>query len=345
MASLNMLIPMEWTLVATGPQFGVKIQPLKDREIEVWCGVSEPDEAARGVIVPSGAIYQANVRDGEFLYARAMRLATDIHVVFEQSNSYDEYGNLEVAIQDQFTEIVDLYLQRLIDIITIDVNTAIGDTTIVVSTTGTIPSIGNYVCLKEDMAFYQGRIQAVTPISGNQYSLSLNSPLDFAFTTDGGCSISSVDMNVDGSVTPVVFAVSPALLNQDIFWDICRMLLVINDDAAMDDGKFGGIVGGLANGLVFRVRYNGHVKNLFTIRTNGDFRLRSFDAQYLDATLGPDGQYGFGVRRSFNGMDKNGVVIRLRNDSEPDSFEVLVQDDLTSLGNMRMVIQGHVGLA
>ena len=65
-----------------------------------------------------------------------------------------------------------------------------------------------------------------------------------------------------------------------------------------------------------------------------------FDATYIDDTLGPSGEYGFRTRRTFGGQNKNGVVIRL--DGEDDSFQLIVQDDLTGLTFMEAVAQGHV---
>jgi len=125
-------------------------------------------------------------------------------------------------------------------------------------------------------------------------------------------------------------------------WDITRMLGVIRDDAAMDDGKFGAIVNGLTNGVMFRIkktaeRYN----NLFNARTNAEFAIRTYDVQYTDATLGPSGQYGLRFRRSFNGFDKNGVVVRL-DGMKGEELQVIVQDDLRSLAYFSIVIQGHV---
>jgi hypothetical protein len=252
----------------------------------------------------------------------------------------DRYGNLQTADQDQFTEILNLYLAQKLDDLTVDANTNLLDKTITISTTGVVPVAGNHVCLKEGTAFYQGRIKTVTPVSGNQYTLALNTPLDFAFTTAGGCSLTNVDLRVNGSVTPIIFAVSPALLDQGVFWDITRILMIMRDDTPMDDAKFAGSTA-LTNGLVFRIKYNGKYKNLFTIRNNADFRLQAYDVQYT--TNAPAGEYGFSFRRSFNGKDKNGVVARLVNDVDPDEFQLVVQDDLTVLTVGKALIQGHVG--
>jgi len=264
----------------------------------------------------------------------------DVKYYFE--SVFNPRNSINVEIQDQYSPIVNLYLYEVLDTITLDVAASVDDTSITVTTTGLTPLVGQYVCLKEGVEFFQGRISSVTPVAGNQYTLGMNSPLDYPFTTSGGCSITSIDLNVDGSVTPKVFGVSPEALSAGIAWDITRMMLVISDSSSMDDGKFGGITGGLSNGIVFRVKRNGTRDNIFNARTNGDFRLQAYDLQYIDATLGPAGQESLGVRRSFNGPDKNGVAIRLVNDEDPDEFQLIVQDDLTLLDSFHMVIQGHV---
>jgi len=257
------------------------------------------------------------------------------------SSAVSSQGNINVELQDQTSEIIDLLVTQKLDDLTILVNTNVDEKTANIETTGVTPAVGNYVCFKEGTAFYQGRIQNVTPIAGNQYTIGLDSLLDYPFTTSGGCALTSPDMNVDGSVTPVVFRVSPALLEAGTRWDITRMMLTITDSSAMDDGKFGGAPP-LNNGVIVRVKYNGTRKNIFTVRENGEFRLRAYDVSYLDATLGPAGLESMGVRRSFNGQDKNGVAIRLVNDDDPDEFQIIVQDDLTVLDSFRVVVQGHI---
>lgn len=235
---------------------------------------------------------------------------------------------LEIAIQDQHTDIIDLLLCRLLNAVTLSAPTVLGSSTVNL-VAGHGFTIGDTLCLRESQRFYQS--QAINVV-GNV--LTMGSPLDFAYTVAANAERRHTNMNVNGSATPVVFSITPPAGTE---WDITRMIIQATDDAAMDDGKFAGIAA-LTRGLLFRV-INGHWKNIFNATTNGDFRLRSFDVQYLDATLGPGGLHGFGCRRSFNGFDKNGVVIRL---GEDDEFQVVVQDDLTAVSSFRVCIQGHV---
>lgn len=256
-----------------------------------------------------------------------------------------EQGNVPVAIQDQSSEIIDLYLIDIIDTVTLTAGTAVDDTDISIDS-DTLPVAGNLVCLKEDAAFYQGSILSVTPTGGTGYDLLLDTPLDYNFTTAGGCSIGNRFMNVNGSVTPVIFSVSPFNLYDPIVptrgqqWDITRIMFAITDDAAMDDARFGGISGGLTNGIVMRKK-DGLYKNIFNVKTNGDFAIRSYDVTYIPDTLGPAGEYGLRVRRTFAGPSKNGVTVRL-DAEDSDEIQVIVRDDLSSLSSMSVVVQGHI---
>jgi len=142
-------------------------------------------------------------------------------------------------------------------------------------------------------------------------------------------------MAVNGSVTPVVFESGP-LTGE---WDIVRMIGAIIDGTSMDDAKFGGI-GPLTNGVVFRKK-NGIYKNLFTAKSNGQMALRMYDVSYADKA--PSGSFGLRFRRTWNGRDKSGVVVRL-NAEDGDTFQCVIQDDLTGLDSFNVVIHGQVVL-
>ena len=66
-----------------------------------------------------------------------------------------------------------------------------------------------------------------------------------------------------------------------------------------------------------------------------------YDVQYIDATLGPGGEYGLRGRRTFAGQDKAGVTLRLHAETN-DSFQVVVYDDLSALTNFQVIAQGHI---
>lgn len=242
----------------------------------------------------------------------------------------------DVFIQDQHTEIIDLHLTRLIQPVAIDVNTLIDDTSIQI-TAAAPPTVGSTLCLKEGYKFYQGGILSFT--GTNPYTVVVDTPLDYPFTTAGGCSERSNNMAVNGSVTPQNFVLSPANLTDGLEWDITRIALQMVGTAAPDDGKFGTIAA-LTNGIV--VRYtDGITKNLFNAKTNADLALHTGgDVQYIPRTV-PAGSHGVRARRTFSGPEKNGVTIRLAATTS-DELIIIIQDDLTDITTFEAVAQGHI---
>lgn len=251
-------------------------------------------------------------------------------------------GSWDVSVQDQTTEIIDLHLTRLITAITLTVPFNIDATTASVDS-AVLPVAGNMVCFKEDTAFYQAEILTVTATGGTGYDLLLDSPSDYSFSVAGVCSLRSAALNVNGSVTPVIFYASPVGLvdpvnsNKPQKWDIVRVMFQMTDNVSMDDAKFGGLTA-LANGIIFRKR-NGTYKNIFNIKSNADFALHAYDISYSDKA--PAGFFGFRSRRTFGGQEKNGVVLRL-SAAENDQAQVIVRDDLRGLTKFEAVVQGHI---
>ncbi len=236
-------------------------------------------------------------------------------------------GAVPVNIQDQHSEPIDLYFCQkflttapsapaLLDARSITLNSVAG------------VSAGKCIDIYENGRSFQALVQSVV---GN--TVTFNCPADQAFSTNAVVEFGNWNMNIDGSVTRVIYKISPPA---GTTWDINRVIIGILDDVAMDDAKFGGITA-LTNGVVFRVK-DGYTKNLFVVNDNGGFRERSFDAQYSDKA--PSGQYGFGVRKTFNGQEKSGVTIRLNGDTS-DELEVIIQDNLTALTKMAVVANGH----
>lgn len=243
---------------------------------------------------------------------------------------------LGVDVRNKYTEIIDLYLHQHIQSLTLNAGVSIDDTSVVVDSAAEVTD-GYIVCFKEGSAFYQGAILSHSSAGGSLWTVNLDTPFDFAFTTGATCSEGNTNLAVDGSVTPVEFKVSPSGLTAGIEWDITRMMGSITDGTVMDDAKFGGITA-LTKGVVFRV-VDGTTKNIFNAKSNADIKAHSFDLTYADKA--PAGSYGLTFRRAFGGLDKNGSVIRLAATSD-DEFVCIVQDDLTGLTTFHVVAQGHV---
>lgn len=258
--------------------------------------------------------------------------------VFEKPLPTDNRGNVEVVLQDQFTTPVDLYLVNVLDTLTILSNTALLSDTIDIETTGATPVAGNMVCLKEGFRFYQGVILTVTPIAGNQYTLTLDSPLDFAYTTAGGCSLTTKEMNVNGSVAPVTFSVTPGGLDDSMEWDILTMSFYIQGTAAMDDGDFGDQAA-IAKGVLVRGKNGPNYKNIFNFKTNGDLHLDTGNRNYADDP--PDTKTSVSAQKHGRDNQGHGVTARLKA-STVDEFQVVIQDNLLAVDDMHIKIFGHV---
>lgn len=252
----------------------------------------------------------------------------------------DVNGNVEVAIQDQYSEIIDLKLSKKIADINITMNTNIDDKFVNISS-GVVPIVYNSVCFKENESFYQGNIISVISLGGSNYQIELDKPLDYAFTTLGGCSIRTDNWAVDGSIIPQIFSVSPSSLN-NVSWDVTRVIFgcigdgvgASNDAPDMSSFFTTSIID---NGIVFRV-VDGFTKNIFSAYDNFHLGLEAYDVIFYPKNR--LGLYAVTTRRSFNGDDKNGVTIRLNSETN-DSFELIIQDDLTDMEECHAIAQGH----
>lgn len=242
-------------------------------------------------------------------------------------------GGLAVNIQDQHSEIVDLYFHTHISgTYGINTNTTIDTYTIIIDST-VLPVVGNLICLKESGRYMQAAIISFT--GANPYTLTLDSPLEYAFTTGGIVSLTEHDAAIDGSGTPVAYHITPPA---GVEWDVVRVMFYIEDSTAMDDGLFGGAAA-LTNGIVLRLK-DGIYHNIFNAKTNGEFAQRAYDRSYISKPPAGTG-HSMVVRRTFGGQSKNGVTIRLDGDSG-DDLELIVQDDLTVLDHFHILAQGHV---
>jgi hypothetical protein len=253
-----------------------------------------------------------------------------------------EDGSLPVVVQDQHSEIIDLRLSQIIAEINITSNTSINDLFVNISS-GVAPQVSDLVCFKENLAFYQGEVLSVTSLGGDNYEIKVDKPLDFAFTTEGGCSIREDDWAVDGSLSSQTFSVSPSGLDDDVSWDITRVMLVClgdgisGPDPTPDLSSFF-TTDPIINGIVFR-SVNGITKNIFNAKDNFHLVSETYDLSFYPANR--FGYYGVTSRRTFSGPDKNGVTIRLDAITN-DRFDLIIQDDLTDMEECHAVVQGHV---
>jgi len=103
-------------------------------------------------------------------------------------------GSLDIAVQDQTSDIVDYLLCVQIADLTLSADGSIDDTTISV-TDGSGVVDGTYVCIQEDTRAFQAKVLS----GGGTNTLTLDTPLDYAFTTSALVANRNPSLNVDGS--------------------------------------------------------------------------------------------------------------------------------------------------
>lgn len=236
-------------------------------------------------------------------------------------------GAVRAQLQNNQAEIIGLKICEKLGDIELAVNSVIDEWTITIAA-GHGVVVGNTICLRENGRHYQGvAIVVATNI------ITLDTPLDYAFTVAADAFRSSENMAVNGSVTRRIFKVAPPAGSK---WDILGCEFIMTDATTMDDGTFGGLPA-LTRGVVLRKKDTVY-KNIFNVKTNGDFAFRCDSVRYADKPPSGSG-YGFTAYRTFN--TRNEVAIRLDGDLG-DEFQVIIQDDLSGLSSFRAGVWGHV---
>lgn len=159
--------------------------------------------------------------------------------------------------------------------------------------------------------------------------ITLDTPINRVYTTAASLvAVSTLDMNVDGSVTPVTFSVLPFNLQRGAMEGVS---MEMRDNAPMDFETFGGLPA-LLNGVVVRVNNgDGTYRNLYNFKSNGDIIERALIHSFFLNNGG--NTRGFSSNIVWGGDANNGTTIPL-DGSAGQSLEVIVQDDLTGLARM-----------
>jgi hypothetical protein len=253
----------------------------------------------------------------------------------DQLACVESNGGLAVNIQDQTSETIDAYFVRELSSFTLAADTPMSTTTTLeydfTATGGHGISIGNELILLDIVS--DRSLQAVaTNVVGDV--ITLDRPIDHVYPSATSLArITSSDMAVDGSVTPVIFTVRAGV---DPI-DGVRTFLTGLSTSSMDYTRFMGR-DPLPNGLVFRI-VNGFQKTIFNFKTNREIAQFCYDVN-LEGKA-PAGQFGLAVRITFGGQDKHGVVLRVSGDSV---IQWIVQDDLTSAEDITALqasLEGH----
>lgn len=139
----------------------------------------------------------------------------------------------------------------------------------------------------------------------------------------------SLDLNVDGSVTPVTFSASPPTGKK---WFIHSITLIM-EDASINFTKFGGIPGGITNGIDIKVKEGGLAERLLgNFKTNGDLHIFSVSVRIDSAATDL-------LTLQTNIKISSGTTFELKNASS-DVFKVIVNDNLTTINRFNVLIKG-----
>jgi hypothetical protein len=199
--------------------------------------------------------------------------------------------------------------------------------------------VGQGIILTDDanVRFYIGHILAIDTLD-----LTLDSPLNFDYPiASTAVGYLSHDMDVDGSVTPVVFGVragEPFTSPLDsVEVDLTRTLMSMITVTAPDLTKFGDLPK-LTNGCVLRVNNgDGTYNNLLNIKDNYDLAAAAYDLSILLKTNPVQGVDGLVWRMTFGGESKMGTVVRLDHTRD---LEWVIQDNLTGITRFECIAEG-----
>jgi hypothetical protein len=241
-------------------------------------------------------------------------------------------SHIDVSVQDQTTPPVDFFFTQPPGPPTsLSASVAIDDYDItVVSAVGC--SVGDYFGVFNtagDRAYFGEILNIATN------TLTMDTPMDFAFQSGDVAICLDRNLGVDGSATPQIFSIEVGSGSRSSI-DISRIMVSMLTDSAPSLAKFGDLTK-LTRGLVLR-RVNGDIRNLWNVKDNGELTNLTFDYDPKLATNPSQGQNGANFRNSFNGPDKHGTVIRL---NPGDELQLIVQDDLSDLTRFRVIAQGH----
>jgi len=240
-------------------------------------------------------------------------------------------GNLDVEINDQHTRTGDIFFsQRIGTNLSLQAEAAL-DAWEITMPTGHGILVGEQLVMFDAVA---GRLYIGNALTTNANTVTLDTPINHTYPVASSAVVRSTkEMNVDGSSNRQTFSIEPPI---DIEIDVTRIMfqIICEDPPAFDD--FGDIEDGLVRGVVLRV-VNGINVNYFNVKTNGELVNLMFDVSFYDQT-GPQGVNGIGGRLTYGGRSKHGAVIRL---GEGDTLEAIVQDDLTTQTQFRMMATFH----
>lgn len=240
---------------------------------------------------------------------------------------------IDVWIQDQTTAPFHRYFmtEDKTDI-TLTSSASKDDTILSVSAGHGFTATGEYMLINYGNYFQQ---VLVTSVSTNDITIKTPIGIDLPAISAVQIIRGSIEMNIDGSVTPVVFYCRPGNNSDPV--DIQNLHVFMEDNIEGDDSKYGGI-SALTNGSFVRFT-DGVNQNLGNYKCNADFIQYGGDSSYTSKAGG--GNYSMDFH--YNLKEKYGIVFRLDSDLN-GVLQFTVNDDLTALLKHRIVAIGQLTL-
>jgi len=251
-------------------------------------------------------------------------------------NSHPASGGIDVNIQSQTSVLFQYYLTNEIKTdITLTSEISIDDEVINVSAGhGFIAAAGEVLIIRNGDNFSQLRVKSV-----NSNEITVEMPMNSVFSIAGtGIIRGNINMNVNGSVTPVEYKYSnPAILGATVPIDISKIIITMQHGANVpDDDKFGGL-SALVNGMYFR-KINGVIVNYGNYTRNSTFREVGGEVEY--SSKAPAGTSGTNITFDIEGIF--GQVIRL-DPNDSDELLSYIRDNIDTGSGMAGMTVSLVG--
>ncbi len=246
-------------------------------------------------------------------------------------------GAIRVSLQDQTSPLVIVPFSDIINMTSLSANTSIGDKTINVTNTAGFVD-GTFITIADPVNERYYITHQIGVASGN--IITVDTPLDFAYPAGTQVTAGTHNIAVDGSTTTRIFSLraGDSQPGVPITVDVTRIIFKGVTTDTVDLSKFGDITGGLTNGIVLRKK-DGVYNNIFNVKDNGEIASLMYDFTIYQSTNPAQGENGFLGRLTFAGANKMGVTVRV---GPGDDLQLLVQDDLSSLISLEMIVEGHV---
>lgn len=245
--------------------------------------------------------------------------------------------NVDVLLNDQHSDSFDAYLgiQQQTGI-TLTADASEGDRVVSVSASHGFVA-GSYLALSKPSRVYIGYVVSVNV---NDITLDRLIPEDF-LAVETSIIRGTDQLNVTGTAGSPITAWMSALGYSGKF-DLTNIVIAMTSTNLPAWDNYGDLAT-LTYGCTLRVVYDKgmptqRIVNLCNIKSNSHLAQMSDSLEIFDETK-PFGVNGLIARLGFGGQEKRGVVIRL---GGTDELEYVIQDDLSTLLEHRVMVRGHV---